>query len=178
MDRLKKAFFANTVNVFEFLEKDFGYRRIPEFIEYEKEFGDSHSAVRYIGSVVAIDVVWYHTNAAMDVTFTELANGNFPRERYFWGNSSGKSRAISLFTLVVMNQGSSKDFLLGDMTQLGFAKVKKRDELIITNMVFVLQNLGNLSLEFASKVTKGDLSVFPAVMRYQQGLIEKTFPNT
>lgn len=178
MDDLKRVFFNATIGVFDFLEKDFGFSRPPEIIEYEDGFGDSYSAIRYIGDVVAIDVIWYHGNAAIDMIFTELTDGKFLPERSFWGNIAGKSRAISLYSLVVMNQGNSRDFILGDMTQLGLAKIKKRDELIKSELTTIIQNLRTLCVEFASEVIRGDLSIFPAVMKYQGDIIDKIVPKT
>jgi hypothetical protein len=173
MDQLMSDFVESTTSIFEFLEKEFAYNKISELIEIDYGRGETDSIVRYLGDAVAVDIVWHRDVAVINVEFTELENGVFPERRYFWGNISGKPRAISLGALVLMKRGTLNDFLLGDMTQIGIAKINRRNEIIKNNMKAVLQNLKNMCLDYASEVINGDMSVFPIVVAYQQSLIDK-----
>jgi hypothetical protein len=85
MDGLRERFLKTAVKVFEFLEKDHAYKRIPEIIEDNKGPGDLELIVRYLGIVVAVDGSWYYDVAVLNVVFTELSDGKFPAIRYFWG---------------------------------------------------------------------------------------------
>lgn len=173
MDGSREKFFKTAVKVFEFLEKDHAYKRMPEIIEDNKGPGDLELIVRYVGTVVAVDVSWYYDIAVMNVVFTELADGKFPSTRHFWGNTPGKPKATDLFTLIEMNKANPRDFILGDVTRLELAKIRERAELIKTDMEAVLQNLKKLCIEHASEIINGDVSIFPVAVKYQQKIIDR-----
>lgn len=173
MNRLQKTFYAKTIAVFDFLENDYGYRRLPKAIESEKDYRDAEFIVRYLGNAVAIDISWHYASAAINMIFTELLLGKMPERRIFWGEISTNARAASLYAIVQVRKGTNKDFLLGDIDSVTMSKIKKREELILTKMEYILQNLKSLALECASDVINGDLSIFSSAMKYQENNIKK-----
>ena len=173
MNAAQELFFSATGMAFDFLEKEYAYRRVAEVLENEDDFRDARSIVRYLGKVVGVEVSWYYSAASISVVFTELSHGEFPESRMFWGEHSGKSRATDLYTIVAVRTGDTRGFLLGDIPGLTYSKIKKREQLIKTSLPLILQNLKELCIRYASDVIGGDLSIFPDAMKYQQDMIEK-----
>lgn len=176
MNELQRTFIASTLNAFSFLEKEYGYQRLLPIDNSAEDFRDANLIIRYIGYSIAIEIEWGYSAAAIVVAFTELLDGEFPQTRVFWGNSLGKARAIDIYTLVELNGGKTTDFLLGDISIVEFSKVKKREKIIQSKMESILLNLSNLCKKYASEIIRGDLSIFPSAMKYQQKKIEKGQP--
>jgi hypothetical protein len=173
MDELQRTFIASTVDTFFFLEKEYGYQRLPPIDNSAEDYRDANLIIRYIGHTIAVDIVWFYDSAAIGVEFTELLEGKFPQTRVCWGNSDGKARAIDLYSAVELSGGKTTDFLLGDISSVSFSKVKKREKIVQSKMEPILQNLKDLCVKYASEVIGGDLSIFQSALIYQQNKIEK-----
>lgn len=155
-----EKFFSKTIQVFTFLETDFGLVRKDHQVENEKHYPDMEAAIRYIGKIEA-KVFWYFAGAVIGVTFIELEKDEFTKFR----------KAASLYSLVdVINANDSKNFLLKNYRSVMVRDIKKREKIINENMEQVLENLAIMTKKYALDVLRGDTTIFPKIQAYEEEL--------
>ncbi len=177
MDDLVQKFLDLTPEKFEFLETEYGYKRISPQIESEKDIRDGRAVIRYSGSAIGIEVIWAFASASINVSFVEMVNGKIPFVRNVFQILPGISKSIDLFTYLSMKcNGDFSEFQLGDVESVDFRSVKKRAKKINDNMEGILDNLSNLTQKWAHNILLGDLSEFPATVEYKKKITKEHNP--
>lgn len=176
MDTIVQKFITEVTQKFDFLEKDYGYKKIEGEINDQDYYPDAETVIKYAGKSVGIEIYWYFAGANIGVAFVELKNGKIPPKRIFFGEAMGVSRAISLYTLAgYLKQQEDSLFLLKDIDNVTISKIKKREKIINENMAGVIEGLSNAVKKLAMNIITGDIAIFSDVMKYQNELIKKQY---
>ena len=176
MDDIVQKFITEVTRKFDFLEKEYGYKKIEGKLENQDFYPDAKTVIRYIGKSVGIEVYWYFAGANIGVVFIELQNGEIPINRIFFGESKDATRAINLYSLAgLLKQKEDNLFLLKEVDYVTISKIKKREKVINENMSGIIEGLSNAVKKLATKIITGDTSIFTDVMNYQAGLIKKQY---
>ena len=164
-----ESFFVEVGEIFQFLELDYNYQRLDEYIKHPNDWRDIVAQSRYVSTSVGVEVWWYLADAAIGVAFVELQQpGVFPASVSFYPQlNSLVPKAINLSTLAEM-QGvlNDPDFLLSDVDNT--RKYKKRVKLIENNRRDIVVGLARAVQRYAHAILKGDITMFPEVMNYYQ----------
>jgi hypothetical protein len=164
-----QKFVLNATSVFDFLEKEYGYKITTSGIENEHYFPDAQVTIKYANSMLAIEVFWYFASAMIGIAFIKLQNGKFPE-------NSKDASIINLYALAgFLSQGKEDMFVLKDIYDSTFPKIKKREKIINEKMVEVLENLALGVKKYALGIISGDTSCFPEVQKYQMDLINRQY---
>lgn len=175
MDIIVQKFITEVNLKFAFLE-GYGYKKIEGEIKNADYYPDSEVVVKYIGKSVGIEIFWYFAGANIGVTFFELQNGEIPLKKVFFGELNNASMAIDIYSLAeYLNKWDDKLFLLKDVDNVTFAKIKKREKVINENMSGVIDGLSTAVSKLAGSIINGDTSIFKDVMDYQSKLIKKKY---
>lgn len=175
MDIIVQKFITKVNLSFEFIER-YGYKKIEGEIQSADYYPDSEVVVKYIGKSVGIEIFWYFAGANIGVVFFELQNGEIPLKKIFFGEPIDASRAINLYSLAeYLNKRDDKLFLLKDVDNVTFAKIKKREKVINENMSGIIDGLSTAVSKLAVSIINGDTSIFKDVMDYQTKLIKKQY---
>ncbi len=80
--KLVETFFAETIEVFHFLEELYGYQQRNQEMNYPDEWRDTTAVVTYVGERIGTKVVWAFVDGVIDVDFVELVKAEV------WGSMS------------------------------------------------------------------------------------------
>lgn len=165
-DEVQQKFISEVYSKFAFLE-EFGYKKLEGKLEGPEDIRDTIIVVPYIGKSVGVEVFWYFAGAKIGVIFFELQKGQLPDKKFFFGEPTGASKAIDIYNLVgYSGQWDDELFLLKDLDNPYFSKIKKRQKVINESMSEVLQGLACATRKYAANIINGDTSVFKDVMKY------------
>lgn len=164
-----QKFVLNATSAFGFLENEYGYKVITTGIENESYFPDAQVVVRYVNSMVGVEVFWYFASAIMGVAFSKLQNSEFPK-------NAKDASIVNLYALAsFLSQGKEDMFILKDLYDNTFPKIKKRERIINERMNEVLENLALGVKKYALNIIAGETSLFPEVQKYQVELINRKY---
>ena len=161
----RAAEFSNiVVNVFRFLEADYGFEcRGLELrdLEYPQ---DARVSVPFVGETVGIDVVLGFGDDSISVVVYELDRGSKPERLSFYPGAEG-AKAARLETVVRVLAGSDFSFPLPEITPgLSVAEMSRRGEerskLLREDLRGVVSAFADLAREHAQQILKGDTSRF------------------
>jgi hypothetical protein len=161
-------FTEHVIQAFAFLETAYGYRLQERCIDTNEDARDTQARVTYASERVAVSLAWFLADAAISVSFIQLAQPyTMPSRAVFFGETHGAARAFTLYTLAEMlGHADDPDFVLGDADRVDGRSVNKRSKLLQTNLPGIIQGLAQASERYARDILRGETSVFPAVMRY------------
>lgn len=175
MDEVLLKFISEVYSKFAFLE-ELGYKKLEGKLEDPEDIRDAILVVPYIGKSVGVEISWYFSGAKMGVIFFELQKGQLPEKKCFFGEPTGASKAIDLYNLVrYSGQWDDELFLLKDLDNPYFSKIKKREKVINESMSEVLQGLACATRKYAANIINGDTSVFKDVMRYYGEMMKEKY---
>ncbi|HEX8033102.1 MAG TPA: hypothetical protein VF510_04610 [Ktedonobacterales bacterium] len=199
---LFQPFFVETRRAFQFLEHTYGYQHVGEEVSTSHP-RDWAGMSRYVRSRVGVEIGWEYAESSIGVSFVALHQpGIFQRGIYHPDASPDRPRAISLYSLAYMlGHGDDPDFLLptspdppDDMSARDLSPrarrralnswqsavlstIKRRRQLIETNMPGVLAGLARATQTYASAILEGDTSVFPSVLDYALAELRRHYPT-
>ncbi len=116
-DDVVKRFISETIEAFEFVEFEYGYKIIWKGTENPNYFPDAEAVVRYTHSKIGIEVFWYFASSVIGVAFIKLEDGKFPDSK------CKDPLIINLYALAdYLSHGKDKMFLLKDPLMATFAR--------------------------------------------------------
>lgn len=159
-------FFADTTEVFGFLETTYGYRLHAERVEDIDWVPDTYAEVVYLNrgrqpAKVAVKVSWQFHTAAIDIVFFELQRPGILND------AQDIPGSIFLHALAeVLGHQDDPTFLLGDTDRVHGRVINERAKILQTNLRGVLEGLATATERYAADILRGDTSIFPEVLRY------------
>lgn len=135
------VFFEKTQETFRFLEQEYGYHHLDNFVHDRDYWRDTSAVTRYLGSRVGVKIWWYFADAGIGVTFVEIVQpGVFPALASLYPTTRQRAKAINLTSLVEM-QGAldNPDFLLKEPDN--YLKHTQHMKLIETRMPEIIEEL-------------------------------------
>jgi hypothetical protein len=176
--RYVESFFKETTENFLFLEKQYNYKKLEEYIKSPNDIRDATALSRYVGSRVGIRISWYFANSSISISFIGLEKPEvFPESVSFYPLvRSNVPKAINLYTLAEMvGTLDDPDFLLQDIEKS--RQRNKRTKIIETNMRGVMAGLAQATQTYATAILKGDTSIFSKVMNYELAKQKRLYPD-
>lgn len=195
---LFQPFFVETRRAFQFLEHSHGYQHVGEEVNTSHP-RDWAGKSRYVRSRVGVEIGWEYAESGIWVSFVALHQpGTFQRGIYVPHASPDRPRAITLDSLACMlGHGDDPDFLLptdpdppardlspsarqralNSWQSAVLSTIKRRQQLIETDLPGVLAGLARATKTYASAILEGDTSVFPAVLDYALAELRRRYPT-
>ncbi len=155
-----REFGNKTIEVFHFLENEYGYTR-KELERRDFEYPtDAEVFIIYFSRKVAVEVVWAIVENDVAIGLYELENGKMPEKFSVYGHK-GFGRSINFNSLVrMLTDGKVKSPIPRSFN--------KAEEMIRTNMGGILEILAERLKKYASNILKGDTSIFPDVQKHHR----------
>jgi hypothetical protein len=178
MNEQAEAFFAEVKDAFQFLEHQYGYKRLEERVEHPNSWRDAAAKCAYAGFRVGVKVWWYFTDAELGVSFVEFQQpGTFPElSSLFRLTNPRVARAINLEDLAEVRGGrGDPDFLLRAKGKR--RSLKRLQEQIETQRQEIVAGLARATRTYATDILQGDTSIFSEVMDYRLAKEKRLYPH-
>ena len=167
IEDITKEFFNEVSRQFTFLD-ELGFTKSSASIDNPCYFPDKEAIVKYVGSTIGIGIYWSYASAVIGIYFFELDDGKQPEKIYFGSEYPGAKKAIKLYSLAdYYNQINCEYFLLSYPNNVMLSKINERAKIIDKNLAGVIAGLIRAMNDLASKIIKGDASIFDAIISYE-----------